>query len=239
MKKVLITILVFGILIVTAFVGSKYFNCNFVNDYRYDADRRIREIKELIEDIEGEEVRDTKSLKRLGEQYSHLGSIYLQKSLWDQAIEAYDKSLHFGRNTPGVLYSLGLAYGNRGKERDSADDIDKAAFYLKKAIDNKKNFFEAENALAILLFYHKDEKDAALKIIEELAPRNPKFYIGRFTLGRFYYEMGSLEKALVVYEDLNADLDKLPPSGIINGYKNQCRENIQRIMSEMTERKRG
>jgi tetratricopeptide (TPR) repeat protein len=239
MKKKLITIVVCAILILAAFVGVKYFNCGLNRGYRVDDDKRIAEIKAIIADIEEDKLRDTQSLRRLGEQYSNLGGIYLQKSLWDQAVEAYEKSIQNGRKTHGVLYSLGIAYGNLGRERDSADDIDKSESYLKKAIDMKDNFYEAQNALAILLFYHKDKKDEALGIMEEVTSKNPKYYIGRFTLGRFYYEKGALDKSLQVYEDLNAEMEKLPTSGIMNAYKNQCRENIQRIMGEMTERKRG
>lgn len=238
MKKVLKTILVSAVFIGAAVIAMKYFDCGFKRDYRVDTDKHIREIREKIDDIEKEDVKDTKNIKRLGEQYSNLGGIYLQKGLWDQAIESYDKSLHYGRNTYGVLYSLGIAYGNRGRERESAEDIDKAVSYFNKAIELKDNFYEAQNALAILLFYHKDEKNEALSLAEEITAHNPKYYIGRFTLGRFYYDMGALEKALPVYEDLNAEFEKLPPSAIINAYKNQCRENIQRIMGEMAGKKR-
>jgi len=238
-KKVLRTILACAVLGVASYFGSQYFNCSLARNFKVDTDKRIREIKEKIEDIEKDDLKDTKSITRLGEQYSNLGGIYLQKSLWDQAIEAYDKSIHYGRKTHGVLYSLGIAYGNRGRERDSGEDINKAEFYLKKAIEMKDNFYEAENALAILMFYHKEEKDAAISLSEEVVSRNPKYYIGRFTLARFYYENGAPEKALPVYEDLDSDLNKLPPSAIINEYKNQCRENIQRIMSELGSKKQG
>jgi tetratricopeptide (TPR) repeat protein len=239
MKKVLKTILVSAVFIGAALIAMKYLNCGFKRDYRVDTDKHIREIREKIEDIEKDDVKDTKNLKRLSEQYSNLGGIYLQKGLWDQAIESYDKSIHYGRSTYGVLYSLGIAYGNRGRERDNAEDIDKSESYLRKAIDLKDNFYEAQNALAILMFYHKDERDAALSLAEEITARNPKYYIGRFTLGRFYYEKGALNKALPLYESLNEDLEKLPPSGIISDYKKQCSENIQRIMGEMAGRKKG
>ena len=101
----------------------------------------------------------------------------------------------------------------------------------------QSNYYDAQNALAILLFYHKNEKEKALSIIEGVVSRNKSSYIARFTLGRFYYEMNNLDKALSVYEDLESDLAKLPPSGIINEFKSQCRENIQRIMSELSMRK--
>ncbi|HPV43847.1 MAG TPA: hypothetical protein PKX40_21920, partial [Spirochaetota bacterium] len=92
----------------------------------------------------------------------------------------------------------------------------------------------------ILLFFQKNEKNEALSLIEEVVGRNRKNYMARFTQARFYYEMDQLPRALSIYEDLNADLEKLPPSGVIDEYKKNCRDNIQRIMMEVNRtRKKG
>ncbi|MBN2159400.1 MAG: tetratricopeptide repeat protein [Spirochaetes bacterium] len=234
MKKVLISILVCVAIIGVAAVGTKFFGwkCSPLREYRVNTDRQIRETRDRIAEIEKENSRDMKNIERLRDQYSRLGTIYLQKSLWDMAIESFERSVKYGA-TPGVLYSLGIAHANRGVERDSMDDIDRAESYYKKALAMKDDLNDARNALAILLFYHKDEKDRALAMAEEVVARDKNFYIARFTLGRFYYEMNRPARALSVYEELYADLERLPPSDIINDYKNQCRENIQRIMSEM------
>ncbi|OHD67190.1 MAG: hypothetical protein A2W19_11675 [Spirochaetes bacterium RBG_16_49_21] len=223
--------------IATIFVLSKFFNFGFLRNFQENADKRIEGIRDKIEDLEKEKIKDVRTLARLADQYTQLGTIYLEKRLWDSAVQNYDKGIKYGKNTPGVFYSIGLAHANRGSERESRDDIDKAEFYYHKAIEMQSNYYDAQNALAILLFYHKNEKEKALSIIEGVVSRNKSSYIARFTLGRFYYEMNNLDKALSVYEDLESDLAKLPPSGIINEFKSQCRENIQRIMSELSMRK--
>lgn len=238
MKKVWISIAVCALIIGVTAVGTKYFNwsCSYLRDYRANTDREIRETRDKIAEIEKDTSRDTKSIDRLREQYSRLGTIYLKRSLWDLAIESFGRSIRYGA-TPGVMYSLGIAHANRGVERDSQEDIDRAESYYKKSLEMKDDLNDARNALAILLFYHKDERDRALALVEEAVARDRKFYIARFTLGRFNYEMNRPGKALSVYEDLYADLEKLPPSEIINDYKNQCRDNIQRIMSEVSKSK--
>lgn len=234
MKNVWISILVCAVIIAVAAVGTKYFNwsCSPLREYRANTDKDIRDTLDRIAEIEKDGTKDTVTIGRLRDQYSRLGTIYLQKSLWDMAIESFGRSIGYGA-TPGVMYSLGIAHANRGVERDSQEDIDRAESYYRKALDMKDDLNDARNALAILLFYHKDEKERALALAEEAVAREKKFYIARFTLGRFYYEMNRPEKALSVYEDLHAELEKLPPSEIINDYKNQCRDNIQRIMSEI------
>ncbi|HNW30711.1 MAG TPA: hypothetical protein PKN50_19700, partial [Spirochaetota bacterium] len=190
--------------------------------------------------LEKEKIKDTRAMNSLANNYSSLGTIYVEKRLWDPAIESYLKGMKYGKDTAGFYYSIGLAYGNRGTERDSREDIDKAEHYYKKAIAMQENYADAQNALAILLFFQKNEKNEALSLIEEVVGRNRKNYMARFTQARFYYEMDQLPRALSIYEDLNADLEKLPPSGVIDEYKKNCRDNIQRIMMEVNRtRKKG
>jgi len=231
--------LVFLLVVVAVMAAAKYFNCGFVRNYSINTDSKIRQAQEKIDALEKNKTKDTKTLESLANWYTRLGTIYLEKRLWDLAIENYIKGLQNGKDTPGIYYSIGLAYANRGSERDNSEDIDKAEFNYKKAIEMQDNYYDAQNALAILLFYNKNEKDKAISIIQEVIARNKKNYIARFTLGRFYYETNQLPKALSVYEDLSSDLDKLPPSEIINGYKQSCKENIQRIMAEVGKQKKG
>ena len=95
-------------------------------------------------------------------------------------------------------------------------------------------------AWAEQIFFQKNEKENALSLIEEVVGRNRKNYMARFTQARFYYDMDKLPRALSIYEDLNADLEKLPPSQIIDEYKKNTRDNIQRIMMEVNRtRKKG
>ncbi len=227
-------------LVVGAFaIGVRYFGCSFIRDYTVDEDKKIRDIRERIAELEKVEIKDTVHLQRISDQYSQLGTVYLEKRLWDQAVGAFEKSVAHGKTTPGVLYSLGLAYANRGGDRNSSEDMERAEASYRKAVDSKKDFDEARNALAILLFFENDKREEALAMAREIVARNKNYYIGRFTLGRFYYETGRLREALSVYEDLHSDLEKLPPSQIIEEYKKDCSENIQRIMMELSKKKGG
>lgn len=236
MKAVKIFI-VFTVVAVTVLLTAKYLNCGFVRDYADDRDRKIQEIRDTITDLEKDSIKDEKALNTLASQYSRLGTIYIEKGLWDLAIEYYEKAIKYGRNTPGIYYSAGLAYANRGAEKNSGDDFERAESLYRKAVSLQESYYDAQNALAILLFYHRDGQAEATGIMEKVVSRNKKNYIARFTLGRFYYELGKLPQALSIYEDLNTDFDRLPPSEIINDYRKNARENIQRIMSEMRKEK--
>src|SRR4030042_6601468 len=157
--------LVFFLIVVIVLAVAKYFNCGFVRDFSASTDSRLKQAQEKIAGLEKNKIRDTKTIESLANWYATLGTIYLEKRLWDLAIENYIKGMQNGKDTPGIYYSVGLAFANRGSERDNSEDIDKADFNSKKAIEMQDNYYDAQNALAILLFYNKNEKDKAISII--------------------------------------------------------------------------
>ena len=202
-----------------------------------DKNTAIADLTEKIKDIENDDEEKAHSLGRLQSLYMQLGTQYLDQKLWDMAIPAFSSCIKYGKKTPAIYYSMAVAYANKGAENKNNEDLDRAEFYYQKALGLDRSFYEAGYGLAILLFFEKDEKEKALSIIEDIASRNPKFYMARFGLGRFYYELHQPEKALSIYRTLQGDLDKLPDSDAIREYLVQCNENIQRIMSEQKMKK--
>ena len=224
-------------MIITLLVLNSMFgvyHCNIRRDLRGIDDKFIKDVRDKIAMLEKDEVKDATTIIRLAEQYNLLGTIYLDKKLWDPAIDSLNNSLKYGNSTASLYYSLGLAYANRGVERDSTDDINKAEACYRNSIKKKPGFHDSMYALAVLLFYHRDKKEEAMNLINEITAKNPAFYEARFTQGRFYYETGNKEKALAIYQSLGSDLEKLPPSEIVNRYKSNCSNNITTLMSELS-----
>jgi len=164
-----------------------------------------------------------------------MGTYYIERRLWDQTIDAFNNSMKYGNTNENAYYSLGLAYANRGIEKNSQDDLAKAEFNYRKAVDINSNLLDAKYALSILLFYHRGNgKEEAQTLINEILGKNIAYYPARFANGRFNYELGNKEKALTIYQELASDLEKLPKSGLSDDYKMECRNNITRIMSELS-----
>jgi tetratricopeptide (TPR) repeat protein len=197
---------------------------------RRTQDKQIEEIKDRINKLESEN--KDKNLQLLGDLYSNLGNKYLEIQQWDPAIEAFKNALKNGRINHNIYYSMGIAYGNRGKTTKNMDDINKAQSFYEKSLELEPGFYSAGYGLAILLFFEKNEKEKAIAILENITAKHRSFYIGRFALGRFYYETDELIKALNIYELLCSDLENVPDSEIIIEYRAQCRENLTRIRSE-------
>lgn len=231
---------ILGILaIVSIFVLTSVFNlfnCNVRKDYKGVNDIFIQQIRDKITKIEKENIKEPTAIQRLAEQYNLLGVIYLEKHLWDLSIDAFTNSMKYGNSSPSVFYSLGLGYANRGNDKNSRDDLEKAENYYRKAIEIDKNHIDAKYALSILLFYHMNGRDEAQVLLNDVIARNKAYYRARFALARFNYELGNKEKALAVYKELSSDLDRLPPSDISNEYRQQCSDNITTIQMELSGR---
>jgi len=210
-------------------------NCNMRKDHKSKRDQYFQDVKDKISKLEKEELKDATTIQRLAEQYNLIGSFYLDGRLWDLAIDAFTKSMKYGNSSPNVYYSLGLAYANRGAEKNSAEDLNKAEFNYRKAIEMDGSLLDAKYALSILLFYHRENgKEEAQTLINEILIKNHSNYAARFANGRFNYELGNKQKALTIYQELATDLEKLPPSEISKEYKAQCSSNITRIMTELS-----
>ncbi len=212
-------------------------SCNLRRDHKSKQDQFYQEVKDKITKLEKEEYKDATTVSRLAQQYGLIGTFYLERRLWDLTIDSFTNSMKYGNTSADAFYSLGLAFANRGVEKNSADDINKAEFNYRKAIEINSSQLDAKYALSILLFYHRPEgKEEAQNLINEIILKNRAYYPARFANGRFNYELGNKEKALTIYQELAADLERLPPSGISNDYKAECKNNITRIMSELSMR---
>jgi tetratricopeptide (TPR) repeat protein len=210
-------------------------SCNMRRDHKSKSDQFYQEVKDKITKLEKEEYKDATTVSRLAQQYNLIGVYYLERHLWDMAIDALNNSIKYGNKGADSFYSIGLAYANRGIEKNSADDINKAEYNYRKAIEMNGSLLDARYALSILLFYHRENgKSEAQTLINEVITKNRAHYPARFANGRFNYELGNKEKALTIYQDLAADLEKLPPSGDTNTYKVECANNITRIKTELS-----
>jgi tetratricopeptide (TPR) repeat protein len=208
--------------------------CNIRREYKSSQDLYIKDIKNKITDLEKDNIKDATTMKRLAEQYNLLGMYYLDKRMWDMAIDAFTSSMKYGNSGAPAFYSIGLAYANRGNEKNSQDDLSRAESNYRKAIEISRNYADAKYALSILLFYHKNGKDEAQSLLHEIIAANKSYYPARFALGRFNYELGYREKALTIYQELASDLDRLPPSELVKEYKENCKNNITRIQMELS-----
>lgn len=195
----------------------------------------IEELKEKIAEYEGSGRSKAGYVSELSQLHYKLGKKFMERRNWDQAIASLEKSLGYGKDTAATYYSLGLAYANRGKELGRSEDILKAERNYRRALELNRDFSDASYALGILLFYEREEREEGISVMERLIAANRSYYPAHFALGRFYYEVDKKEKALSVYEAIYPELEKRASSSKqYQEYRDSCRENIERLMRELS-----
>lgn len=194
-------------------------------------EERITDLRERIKDLEADTAKREKNPLLLGDLYNNLGNRYLETEQWDSAIDAFNSALKNGRLNHIIYFSLGLSYANRGKRNHSGEDFNKALSFYEKSLSMEPEYSAAGYALAILLFFEKNEKEKATAIMEQITLKNKTDYKARFALGRFYYETGKMKESLRIYNELCDDLEKVPESELINEYRARCRENAEKLMN--------
>jgi tetratricopeptide (TPR) repeat protein len=232
MKKIIICILVLFLSCSNKSCTDLMPRSSLIKSANKSSNEKINDLKKRISSLEADSGSIEKNKSLLGDLYNNLGNKYLDGSEWDSAIEAFNNSLKYRRLNQITLYSLGLAFGNKGKISGNSDDLKKARFYYEKSLEIEPDYSSSAYALSVLLFFELDEKEKAVKILENITAKKKSFYIAHFALGRFYYELGELKKSLNVYESLCSELEKQPDSEIIINYRKQCSDNSSRIRSE-------
>lgn len=233
-------ILVFFILILVPLLGCSDFNCGDIftlKSVKVVRDDDIDRLKKKAEKYEKGVADRIQSAEKAGNVYQMLGEKYLERKLWDLSIESFGKAIGYGRNTPGIHYSIAVAYANRAKELNNHSDVSKAEYHYRRALEIQPDYLEARYGLGVFLFYIKKDKENGLKVMETVVRRNRNYYRARFALGRFHYEMNHPERALAIYEDLHTDLQGLPDSSDVRELQKSCKENIERLMTELSRKR--
>jgi len=193
------------------------------------------ELEKRAKEYEGDSSGVPKYVNELSNIYYKLGFAYQNDKNWDRAIDAFQKALKYGKDPASCHYNLAVVYGNRGKDTGDGKDTALSEKHYRLALEKNPAFSDARYGLGILLFYEKNNKEEGLALMRQLVEKNRDYIRGYFALGKFYYEMDRPERALAVYEALYAQLERRSDRvEEVRLYKQQCRENIDRLMRELS-----
>ncbi len=198
-----------------------------------DIERLKRKAEEYDKGVEEK----IESAEKAGAVYQRLGEKYLERQMWDLSIESLEKAVGYGRNTPVVHYSIAVAYANKAQELHSRSFASKAEHHYKRALEIQPDYQQASYGLGILYFYIMGDKKKGLEEMKRVVQKDRNYYRARFALARFYYELNNPKRSLSLYEDLYADLQGLPDSSEVNAYRESCKQNIERLMLELSREK--
>ena len=236
MKKLLFVLLLISAFLVTGyFYGFKnLFTPTVVKKVKGTKIEKLKKEAVLAEKEFMENIASSTKAERAGYSYEKLGESYLKNKDWTPAVESLEKAIEYGRSGARVHYSLGVAYANRARDLDDKEDIKKAESHYKRAVEKNPAMIDASYGLAILTYYLKKDREAAIGMAKSIVAADPTYYNGRFALARMYYENGDPAASLSVYEDLYDALSKEEDSPTIREYRENCRDNITRLMAELS-----
>ena len=160
----------------------------------------------------------------LGKKYLELGSYYLAEEalLESEFLKPYNAFIK--KDLGECYYFLGLA-ASEYEERDNF--FSKSRQYYLKTLELEPDLTEARYGLGLLLFFGFDEVGGAIGEMQKILEHETKHVGAHFALGRFYYEIGELNKSLGEYIALTRILPRNSPK------KKKAEENIIHINREM------
>jgi len=121
----------------------------------------------------------------LGMVYRDIRSFTQGSEIW--AVKAFNQAANLEPSNPVIMTELGKAYLDAGQPAEAEE-------FLKKALELKNNYHEADFSLARLYGQH-GKTDEALGILDKLSKiyKDERIY---YEQGRLYYNRGETDKAL-------------------------------------------
>lgn len=117
-----------------------------------------------------------------------LGSIYLRKEKYAEAIAALSKANELKANNPGVLFALGAAYLRQGKYESAVQTLKQGL-----AISPKENtaIFDLGNA-----YFQLKRYDTAIAEYQKILSADQTFWAATNNIGLIEYERGNISLAM-------------------------------------------
>ena len=127
--------------------------------------------------------------------YEQLGFVYLKAKRYRQAINTFERGLSYNPKQVGILYNLGVAFHESGKD-------EKAIEKLKTALQYAPTSGKYLAAFQLGEIYEKQGKeDKAVENYKLSVQDNPTIWNTHFALGRMYEKQGQKDPAIKEYQE--------------------------------------
>ena len=144
--------------------------------------------------------------EKLGTYYKLIGLKYLDYSMYQLALDAFEDALAIYPENPNVLYNAGLAsarlYKTAGSESESNDYLERAARYYKASLAVNNRFSSPMYGLAILYVYELNQPELAIPLMELYNTIQKSSMNGRFLLASAYFAAGNEDEAVNTYNNI-------------------------------------
>lgn len=151
-----------------------------------------------------------------------LGRLYRNRGLYEKAEDILSKAISISPSEVDAYIEFGKVY-------EAQKNFDKAEAYFLQAIDLKRNYWKAYEALADFYYDTAQYNDSAntYEMLARLTPDSSMGYLGK---GAAYWMLGDTQKALTAYErslELNPSRQGYTNLGMFYYYAGQFEQAVQ------------
>ncbi len=183
----------------------------------------IKKYKRRIDDI-------MVASERVGTWYKILGTRYVDKKMYKDALECFQKAIEFYPENQNLYYRVGVCAAFMAKNSlDFEDEGLEERYYkiatkaYKRAIEIDANYSKAIYALAVLYVFELNTPEDAIPLLEKAIDGKMKPLEELFLLGRAYFMVGESEKAIATFQRI-IDISRN------EAQRKQAKENIDIIL---------
>ena len=172
----------------------------------------IEEYKEAIEKYDARIADLQLSESQVGIWYKILGTRYLDKKMYGQALEAFQSALQYYPDNQNLYYYVGICAGymsHTALDYNATGNMEQKYNYLKlaetaylRAIEIEPRYSRALYALSVLYVYELDEPAKAIPYLQKVLDIEKKHTDAMFVLARAYYSSLEFDKAVEMYDKI-------------------------------------
>ena len=174
----------------------------------------IEEIKDAINKYDAEAVELQRKNAKIGLWYKILGTRYIDKKMYGEALKCFEKALEFYPDNANLYYYVGVCAGymsHTALDFEAQGTVGKKQRYLElaensylRAIQIDDRLTTALYGLGILYVFELDESSKAIPYLERYLDIETRSIDGMFVLARAYYSNYEFDKAVVLYDKIIA-----------------------------------
>ena len=145
--------------------------------------------------------------ERVGTWYKTLGTRYLDKKMYKNALECFQKAIEFYPENQNLYYRVGVcaAFMAKNSLDFNEEGLEERYYKLavkayKRAIEIDPNYEKAMYALSVLYVFELNTPDEAIPLLEKAIDGKMKPLDELFLLGRAYFMVGENEKAIASFQ---------------------------------------
>lgn len=172
----------------------------------------IEEIKDAIRKYDAEAQELQQKNAKIGLWYKILGTRYIDRKMYGEALECFQRALEFYPENPNLYYYVGICAGYMSKaslDFNATGSFEKKKNYLKlaesaylRAVDIDARFANALYGLGILYMYELDDAEKAVTYLERYLDIETRSIDGMFALAGAYYVNDEFDKSVALYDKI-------------------------------------